>query len=160
MPRNVESNRTVQGILMFPKIKEYTLPNDMNFQQYIIEDNTFQDIMIMYHGKEEYKWIQMLADRDNKLSIDRVFQHINLLMYNILAESYSGQTGKGKFHLSMIKEMQKFTSSQFDSIFIEHYPTMYENTIMNNRFRWMLINWMKNKFLTDWIFKLISQMKD
>ena len=81
-------------------------------------------------------------------------------MYNILAESYSGPTGKGQFHLSMIKQMQMFTSSRFESIFIEYYPLMYENTIMNNRFRWMLINWMKNKFLTDWIFKLISQMKN
>ena len=135
MPRNVESNHTVQGIGMFPKIKEYTLPNDMNFQQYIIEDKTFQDIMIMYHGKEEYKWIQILADHDNKLSVNRVFQNINLLMYNILAESYSGPTGKGKFHLSMIKEMQLFTRSQFDTVFIEHFPMIYKNTIMNNRFR-------------------------
>ena len=90
---------------MFPKIRESTLPNEMNFQQYIIEDCMFRDIMIMYHGKEEYKWIKILADDHNKLYVDKVFQHINLLMYTILAESYSGKTGKGKFYLSMNKEM-------------------------------------------------------
>ena len=95
LPRNVESNLTVQGIVMFPKIKEYTLPDKMNFQQYIMADSTFQNIMIMYHGKEEFKWITMLADERNKLSVDGVFQHITLLTYNILAASNSGKAGKG-----------------------------------------------------------------
>ena len=94
LPSNVESNLTVQGIVMFPKIKEYTLPDKMNFQQYIMADSTFQNIMIMYHGKEEFKWITMLADEHNKVSVDSVFQHINLSMYNIPAASNSSKRAK------------------------------------------------------------------
>ena len=51
----------------------------MNFQQYLIDDHTFQDIVIMYHDKEEFKWIKMIADDDKKLSVDKVFQHIILI---------------------------------------------------------------------------------
>ena len=73
LPRNVDSDLTVQGIVMYPKLKEYILPNEMNFQQYIFDDSTFQDIMVMYHNTVEFEWIKMLADEKNRLFVDNIF---------------------------------------------------------------------------------------
>ena len=103
LPRNIDSDLTVQGIVMYPKLKEYILPNEMNFQEYIFYNNTFQDIMVMYHNKVEFEWIKMLADKKNRISVDNVFQHLILLTYTILGGSSSSNVGKRKFHLMIIK---------------------------------------------------------
>ena len=45
----------------------------------ILNYHTFQDIMTMYHDKEDFKWIKILVDEKNNLSADKVFQRIILL---------------------------------------------------------------------------------
>ena len=160
LPRNQSSNLTVQGIVMYPKLKDYVLPDKMTFQQYLLTDNRFLDIMILFHGKIEFKWIEMLVNDENELAVNNVFQHIVLVTYTKLSESNSNNVQKGQFHLSMIKEMQKYYMSEFEYIFKEYFPQMYEDTNMNYSFRWLLINFMKQKFLTEWVTKLILQMKN
>ena len=132
---NTDYDQTVQGIVMYPKLKDYILPNNMNYQQYIFNDKTFQNIMAMYHNNDEFRLVQVLADDDNQSCVDNVFQNIMSLIYKTLAESSSSIVGKGKFHIMIIKEMQKSKNSEYDIIFKTHFPTMYEDTLMNNKFR-------------------------
>ena len=115
--------------------------------------------MVMYHHNDEFRLVKILADERNQSSVDNMFQNVILLIYIIFGESSSSNVGKGKFHVMIIKEMQKYQNSEYDKIFLNHFPTIYENTIMNNKLRWMLINWIKHNFLTEWITKFTSQMK-
>ena len=59
----------------------------------------------------------------------------------------------------MIKEIQKGTESCFEYIFKEYLPCMYANNKCNYRFRWLIINWLKDNFFSEWIVKVIMQMK-
>ena len=77
----------------------------------------------------------MLDDDDNKLSADKLFQHIIVITYKTLGASTSSEAWKEQFHVSMIKEMQKFNKSEYEKIFKDYFPIIYENTIMDNKFR-------------------------
>ena len=58
---------------MYPKLIDYVLPDKMYFQQYLLTDNRILDIMIIFHGKIEFKWIEMLVNDENGLAVNNVF---------------------------------------------------------------------------------------
>ena len=68
----------------------------------------------------------MLVDDWNGLAVNKIFQHIVLEIYKKLSESNTDKVGKGQFHLSMIKEIQKHNMSEFEYIFKEYLPEMYK----------------------------------
>ena len=62
--------------------------------------------------------------------------------------------------LSMIKEMQKHNMSEFQYMFKKHLAIIYEDTNVNYSFRQILIDVTKQKFLSEWVTKFISQIKN
>ncbi len=55
--------------------------------------------------------------------------------------------------------MQKGSKCCFEDIFKQHVPVMYEDSVRNRNFRYLIINWLKHKFIEVWIGEVVSHMK-
>ena len=77
--------------------------------------------MILFHGKIDFKWIKILVDDKTELAVNDAFQRIVIVTYKTLSTSNFNRLGQGQFHLSMIKEMQKYNISEFECIFKDFF---------------------------------------
>ena len=159
LPQDEVSNKEYQGVLLLPKLQQFVLPDGKTYQQYMANDKCFNKIMQLLHGGIEYQWIKDMLDITKNDQMNKVCQYVNLNIYNLFCDSHDSEYGKGQFNLCMINEMQKRDKSIFESIFKTHMPNIHNNSIQNYVFRWLVINWLKEKFFTDWIRKVVEQMK-
>ena len=51
---------------MYPKLRDCTLPEYETFQQYMVGDDVFRKMCVMYHGIDEYKWVMVLLGKVNE----------------------------------------------------------------------------------------------
>ena len=49
LPREQEYSMTIQGIVMFPNMREYILPDNSISQDYFAKDERFRNIMVLFH---------------------------------------------------------------------------------------------------------------
>ena len=66
LPKDMDQTMTVQGIVMYHKLRYYTLPEYNIFQQYMVGDDVFRKMCVMYHGMDEYKWVMLFLSKINE----------------------------------------------------------------------------------------------
>ena len=47
----------------------------------------------------------------------------------------------------------------FNNIFRHHVPFIYKDSVRNRKFRCLIINWLKHKFVKVWIDKVVTHMR-
>ena len=104
-------------------------------------NTNFRKIMLLPPGGIEYQWVTDLLKPEEKENVDQICQHIvDINLYNPFCDSHDSNFGKGQFNLCMINEMQKGNKSIFEYIFKDYMQNVYDNTIKNMIFRWLIIN--------------------
>ena len=61
--------------------------------------------------------------------------------------------------MCLLKDMQKGNKCCFDNIFRQHGPFIYKDSVRNRKFRYLIINWLKHKFVKVWINKVVTHMR-
>lgn len=51
------STKTLQGIVMLSKLKDFVLLESMTYQQYMANDCGIKNTIILLHDSVEYEWI-------------------------------------------------------------------------------------------------------
>ena len=159
MPSGEHLVETVQGIICYPKLGDFNLPLDMNYQKYMARDEVFSKMAVMVYPSHEYNWLMVLLHELNALAVDKLCQFINQTLYICLSQCGCGDHQNIQFQMRILKEMQKGNESCFEDIFRINLPIIYEDSVNNRRFRYLIINWLKNKFVNEWMNKVVIHMR-
>ena len=89
LTRHQECTMTIQGFVMFPKMRDYMLPDNYSFQDYFPNDVMFKNTMVLLHGDGLYDLITVWTDSNNETLVNTTCQEINMLLYKILSTSGS-----------------------------------------------------------------------
>ena len=81
MPIGEEIVDTIQGIICYPKLQDFMLPNKENFQQYMASDDVFMKTAVMLQPSKEYNLLMLLLDESNENAVDKLCQYINKQLY-------------------------------------------------------------------------------
>ena len=152
---------TIQGIVMFPKLREYALPKNMSYQDYFVNNENFRDTMILFNDDYQGTWIKTWLNSVNEDAVNKTCQEINMLLYKLLFVSSNVQKRKVQFCFDLINEIQKDSSSEFEDLFKSYMPEIYIyiNTKENMKFRWLIVSFIRDWFMEIWITKLMKQIK-
>ena len=77
LPEGNDTTSTVQGVIMYPQLSKFTLPSFESYQQYMVKDDVFKRMTIMYNGTHIYKWMSVLLSVKNEDSCNIICQSIN-----------------------------------------------------------------------------------
>ena len=77
MPIGEEIVDTIQGIICYPTLIDFMLPNEQNFQQYMASDDVFMKTAVMLQPSKEYNLLMLLLDESNENAVDKLYQNIN-----------------------------------------------------------------------------------
>ena len=82
LPVNNISRKTLQGIIMLPKLQQLVLTDSKTYQHYMAADNVIKKTMILLHDSIAYKWMIELFSSEMNSGLT-MFANISILTFTI-----------------------------------------------------------------------------
>ena len=84
MPQGIDNQNTIQGIVMFEKLKDMALLGEGTYQEALGKDSYFKDLVILHRNGKMNRWLKHMLIIEHYSSINLLCQDINLELYHIM----------------------------------------------------------------------------
>ena len=141
-------------------MKDMTLDDKNTYQQQLAKSLFFKHLYVLHTSDNVCKWLKHMLFIEGSETINELCQYLNLQIYEVMSETDNSYIGKGNYHIALMKYTQSAKINTFKELFRKYLSYIYNESFEFNMFMTLVLNWMYNMFITEWVAKTLKMMRD